>query len=92
MVFAFFCIGQGIGKNLDGIVQPIKANLKFDKDGLGHDKAKDFTTHWWENAYNEAANNIAVEHNSSAGIDTVAISLKNGESFDVNETAFGKIY
>lgn len=83
-----FCAGQGIGKNLDGIVKPIKANLKFDKDGLGHDKAKDFTNHWWQNAYNDAANNLDIEHVSSAGNDAVAISLKNGESIDVSVVSF----
>lgn len=65
-------------------MKPIKANLKFDKDGLGHDKAKDFTNHWWENAYNDAANNIDIEQNSSVGNDAVAISLKNAESIEVS--------
>lgn len=65
-------------------MKPIKANLKFDKDGLGHDKAKDFTNHWWENAYNDAANNIDIEHKISSGNDAVAISLRNGESIDVS--------
>lgn len=65
-------------------MKPIKANLKFDKDGLGHDKAKDFTNHWWQNAYNDAADNIDVEHSSSADKDAVAITLKNGESIDVS--------
>lgn len=65
-------------------MKPIKVNLKFDKDGLGHDKAKDFTNHWWENAYNDAANNIDIEQSSSAGNDGVAITLKNGESIEVS--------
>lgn len=65
-------------------MKPIKANLKFDKDGLGHDKAKDFTNHWWETAYNDAVNNIDIEHNASTENGNVAISLKNGESIDVS--------
>ena len=35
--------GQGLGKQQQGIVDPIKAALKFDKSGVGHDIAKEFT-------------------------------------------------
>lgn len=63
-------IGQGVGKNADGIVKPIKANLKFDQAGLSFDKAKEFTDHWWEKVFDNAADNLNV----------------NDLSFSVNES------
>lgn len=54
--------GDGLGKNTDGIVAPIKASLKFNTAGLGQDPAKDLTNNWWERVYNDAAGNIAVEN------------------------------
>lgn len=57
-------IGQGIGKNADGIVKPIKANLKFDQAGLSFDKAKEFTDHWWERVFDNAADNLNVNDSS----------------------------
>ncbi|ETN58705.1 G patch domain containing 4 [Anopheles darlingi] len=59
--------GDGLGKNTDGIVAPIKASLKFNTAGLGQDPAKDLTNNWWERVYNDAAGNIAVENGCSAG-------------------------
>ena len=35
--------GQGLGKTQQGIVDPIKPTLKFDKTGIGHDHAEEFT-------------------------------------------------
>lgn len=52
--------GDGLGKNSDGIVKPIKANLKFNNTGLGSDQAKDHTNRWWERVFDEAANNLDV--------------------------------
>lgn len=74
-----YILGEGIGKNSDGIVKPIKANLKFDNAGLGHDRAKEFTDQWWEKAFNDAANNI----NVGSDVDNVSLSVKNGESIEV---------
>ena len=53
--------GTGLGKGQNGIVEPIKASLKFDKSGIGHDIAKEFTNNWWDLAYKKAANNFEVE-------------------------------
>ena len=39
---------------------PIKASLKFDKAGIGHDPAKEFTEHWWDDAYKKAMDKITV--------------------------------
>ena len=38
--------GDGLGKQQQGITDPIKASLKFDKTGVGHDIAKEFTNVW----------------------------------------------
>lgn len=53
-------LGKGLGKNEDGISKAIRPKLKFDNAGIGHDQAEQFTYHWWENVYNQAANNINV--------------------------------
>lgn len=69
--------GQGIGKNADGIIKPVKASLKFDTAGLGHDRAKEFTDHWWERVFNDAAQNIDVDSSSKK------ISVKDTEAVEV---------
>lgn len=38
----------------------LKPKLKFDTRGVGHDASEQFTYHWWEHAFNKAANNIQV--------------------------------
>ena len=52
--------GDGLGKQAQGISVPIKPSLKFDKTGIGHDPAKEFTSHWWDDAYKKAADNVTV--------------------------------
>jgi len=61
--------GQGLGKQQQGIVDPIKAALKFDKSGVGHDIAKEFTNNWWDLAFKKAANKIEVEETKEGEID-----------------------
>lgn len=73
-------VGEGIGRNSDGIVKPIKASLKFDTHGLGHNRADEFNNHWWEKAFNDAASNINVKK----GPDQISVSLNNGESVEVS--------
>eukprot|EP00094_Tigriopus_californicus_P013124 TCALIF_12691-PA protein Name:"Similar to gpatch4 G patch domain-containing protein 4 (Xenopus tropicalis)" AED:0.33 eAED:0.33 QI:53/0.66/0.5/0.75/1/1/4/0/264 len=34
--------------------------MKFDQSGLGHDRAQEFTHHWWDIAFNKAAQTIQV--------------------------------
>ncbi|XP_052866861.1 G patch domain-containing protein 4 [Anopheles cruzii] len=60
--------GDALGKNANGITAPIKASLKFNSAGLGANPAKDLTNNWWERVYNDAAGNIAVNKQASAGI------------------------
>merc|ERR1712173_135436 len=56
--------GKGLGKNEQGIVDPIKASLKFDSTGIGHDIAKEFTNHWWDLAFKKASSSLQIEHSS----------------------------
>ena len=60
MLWNYF-LGEGLGKNSQGISEPIKASLKFDKTGVGHDPAKEFTSSWWDDAYKQAANNVIID-------------------------------
>ena len=66
--------GVGLGKNNQGISNPIKASLKFDKTGIGHDMAKEFTNNWWDLAYAKASSGIQIEENQDG--DTVEIKSK----------------
>jgi hypothetical protein len=52
--------GKGLGRNESGITEALKPKLKFDTRGVGHDASEQFTYHWWEHAFNKAANNIQV--------------------------------
>jgi hypothetical protein len=52
--------GKGLGRNESGITEALKPKLKSDTQGLGHDASEQFTHHWWEHAFNKAANNIQV--------------------------------
>lgn len=72
-------LGQGIGKNEDGIVKPIKANLKFDNTGLDYDKASEFTNHWWERVFNSAADNL----NINSSVENVSLSVKDNDIVEV---------
>lgn len=76
-----FYIGDGLGRNRDGMSTPLKAAYKFDKTGLGHNKADEFNNHWWENMYNNAAGNLDVNKNEDGA---VSMALK-GEPIDVTK-------
>ena len=53
--------GSGLGRNEHGMSEAIKVNLKFDTKGVGHNAADEFTYHWWDHAFNQAASNIDVK-------------------------------
>ncbi|XP_044746644.1 G patch domain-containing protein 4 [Coccinella septempunctata] len=74
--------GQGLGKNENGITKPIKASLKFDNAGIGHDHGAEFTNNWWETVFNKASQNIDVKvDNDGVNIirksDPVEITTRN---------------
>jgi len=52
--------GIGLGRNNDGIAEPLKAKLKHDMKGLGHDAGEQFTNCWWQQLFNTSAKNIDV--------------------------------
>ncbi|XP_011191388.1 G patch domain-containing protein 4 [Zeugodacus cucurbitae] len=74
--------GEGLGKNNNGIVKPLKASMKFDNAGLGSDQAaSDFNNHWWERVFNEAAKNVDVTTTKNG----VSVDLKNkDESVEIS--------
>ncbi|KAL0984829.1 hypothetical protein UPYG_G00147640 [Umbra pygmaea] len=53
--------GKGLGRQEDGISEPIKVKVKCDKGGMGHHQGKQFTFHWWDHVFNKAASNLEVE-------------------------------
>lgn len=57
-LFFVYFLGRGLGRNENGIATALKPKLKFDTAGLGKDQSEQFTHHWWEHAYNSAANNL----------------------------------
>lgn len=75
--------GKGLGRNESGITKALKPKLKFDTRGVGHDVSEQFTYHWWEHAFNKAANNIQV----STTEDGVAVKLQD-ESIDITTTKY----
>ncbi|XP_008049213.1 LOW QUALITY PROTEIN: G patch domain-containing protein 4 [Carlito syrichta] len=53
--------GKGLGRKENGITQALRVTLKQDTHGVGHDPAKEFTNHWWNELFNKTAANLVVE-------------------------------
>nr|KAF6413258.1 G-patch domain containing 4 [Molossus molossus] len=53
--------GKGLGRKENGITQALRVTLKQDTHGVGHDPAKDFTNHWWNELFNKTAASLVVE-------------------------------
>ncbi|XP_043732910.1 G patch domain-containing protein 4 isoform X2 [Cervus elaphus] len=53
--------GKGLGRKENGITQALRVTLKQDTHGVGHDPAKEFTNHWWNDLFNKTAANLVVE-------------------------------
>ncbi|XP_053461801.1 G patch domain-containing protein 4 [Nycticebus coucang] len=53
--------GKGLGRKENGITQALRVTLKQDTHGVGHDPAKEFTNHWWNELFNQTAANLVVE-------------------------------
>ncbi|XP_052492670.1 G patch domain-containing protein 4 [Budorcas taxicolor] len=53
--------GKGLGRKENGITQALRVTLKQDTYGVGHDPAKEFTNHWWNDLFNKTAANLVVE-------------------------------
>lgn len=57
--------GGGLGRERQGTSTPLRAHLKFDTSGLGHDPAADLCDSWWSRAYDRAASRLVVESTST---------------------------
>ncbi|XP_020018995.2 G patch domain-containing protein 4 [Castor canadensis] len=68
--------GKGLGRKENGITQALKVTLKQDTHGVGHDPAKEFTNHWWNELFNKTAANLVVE----TGQDGVQIRHRSKET------------
>ncbi|XP_054419355.1 G patch domain-containing protein 4 isoform X2 [Pteronotus mesoamericanus] len=53
--------GKGLGRKENGITQALRIRLKQDTHGVGHDPAKEFTNHWWNELFNKTAASLVVE-------------------------------
>ncbi|XP_066117905.1 LOW QUALITY PROTEIN: G patch domain-containing protein 4 [Saccopteryx bilineata] len=53
--------GKGLGRKENGITQALRTTLKQDTHGVGHDPAKEFTNHWWNELFNKTAASLVVE-------------------------------
>ncbi|XP_041355797.1 G patch domain-containing protein 4-like isoform X2 [Gigantopelta aegis] len=53
--------GCGLGRHEDGIKDAIKVKIKKNLHGVGHNVGREFTFHWWDHAFNKAADSIRVE-------------------------------
>jgi len=84
--------GQGLGRQEQGIVDPIKATLKFDTTGIGHDIAKEFTNNWWDLAYKKAANKIEVAETTDGQIDVKSKKKNKKKRKREKEEAKNQLY
>lgn len=53
--------GKGLGRKENGITQALRVTLKQDTHGVGHDPAKEFTNHWWNELFNRTAASLVVD-------------------------------
>ncbi|XP_042750751.1 LOW QUALITY PROTEIN: G patch domain-containing protein 4-like, partial [Lagopus leucura] len=72
--------GRGLGKWEDGIARPIRPSVKCGTAGVGHDAAEQFSFHWWDHVFNEAAANIAVRD----GQDGVCVEARSEQRFGLS--------
>ncbi|XP_077012592.1 G patch domain-containing protein 4 [Tamandua tetradactyla] len=80
--------GKGLGRKENGITQAIRVTLKQDTHGVGHDPAKEFTNHWWNELFNKTAANLIVE----TGQDGVQIRHRSKETTNQNRPKPNLLY
>ncbi|XP_004693908.1 PREDICTED: G patch domain-containing protein 4 [Condylura cristata] len=68
--------GKGLGRKENGITQALRVTLKQDTHGVGHDPAKEFTNHWWNELFNKTAASLVVETNQD-GVQIRHLSTEN---------------
>jgi G-patch domain len=69
-----------LGREKQGIINPLKAKSNHDNQGLGHSAGTDLTNHWWERVFNESANNLNVNKNS----EDVTFGVKDPDGVEVS--------
>ncbi|XP_066988062.1 G patch domain-containing protein 4-like isoform X2 [Macrobrachium rosenbergii] len=60
--------GKGLGREEDGVANPIKVNGNFSGYGLGHDVGKEFKNQWWDHVYNKTASNMMVAKSEDGSV------------------------
>ncbi|XP_027946073.1 G patch domain-containing protein 4 [Eumetopias jubatus] len=80
--------GKGLGRKENGITQALKVTLKQDTHGVGHDPAREFTDHWWNELFNKAAASLVVE----AGQDGVRLRHLSKETTGRNHPKPNMLY
>jgi len=69
--------GKGLGKNENGIVDPLKPKLKFDTTGVGHD---DKEHKWWESVYDKASGNIDIDTSAK----NVSVRVRDEDAVEIS--------
>ncbi|XP_034838706.1 G patch domain-containing protein 4 [Maniola hyperantus] len=77
--------GKGLGKDENGISEPLKAKIKRSQTGVGYNPASDFTEHWWSALYDKAASNLEVENKNGK---TKKIRRKSNEEFEITNSTW----
>uniref|UniRef100_U5EPR8 G patch domain-containing protein 4 n=1 Tax=Corethrella appendiculata TaxID=1370023 RepID=U5EPR8_9DIPT len=81
--------GESLGKTpTGGITKPVKASLKFNNFGLGHDSSKDIKNNWWDRVFNEAASNINIENTGDGKANSIAIKQKGSEAVEITNKSY----
>ncbi|CDR94417.1 G patch domain-containing protein, putative [Babesia bigemina] len=71
--------GEGLGKNRDGIVDPVKLRAAKHNEGLGR-KDSDQWHNWWDELYNEMASKSTKVTSVTSTVTDKGSNTENGES------------
>ena len=63
------CLGEGIGKEGQGITTAIKPKYKHGKEGMGFDLSKELVDTWWTRSYSDSLARININPVTNAETD-----------------------